>query len=119
MTDRKTTEFGKLLRKLRIDHDHKLVDMAEKVGRAPSFVSAIEFGKKPASTDFVDAIVRAYKLDEDDAEELHVAAARGRKEISMRPAHQEGRDMASMLARKIDTLTPDQISDIQKILKRV
>ena len=115
---RKTTELGKKLRKLRIDRDETLLDMAERVGQSSAFVSAVEFGKKPAPESFVAAVIRAYGLDDETAQELRSAADRSRASITIRAKEPEMRDLAGMLARKIDTLTFDQVQDIQRILKK-
>ena len=40
------SEFGKFSRKLRIDRDELLIDMAKKLGVKPAFLSAVEFGNK-------------------------------------------------------------------------
>ena len=40
------TSIGKFLRKLRVDHDEILKDMAEKLEVTVSFLSAVENGKK-------------------------------------------------------------------------
>ena len=41
-----TTNFGKFCRKLRIDNDELLYDMAAKLGVSSAFLSKVENGKK-------------------------------------------------------------------------
>ncbi|EPZ76653.1 hypothetical protein M798_01860 [Brucella melitensis ADMAS-G1] len=45
-----TTELGKELRKLRIDHNERLLDMSKKIGKSSAFISAVETGQKPHRT---------------------------------------------------------------------
>ena len=47
------TPFGKYLRKLRIDHDEKLKDMAAKLGVTGSYLSAVEIGKRDSTLKLV------------------------------------------------------------------
>ncbi len=42
----KVTEFGKFSRKLRIENDELLRDMANKLGVTASYLSAVEIGKR-------------------------------------------------------------------------
>lgn len=58
------TPLGKFLRKIRIDHDERLYDMAKKVGVSSAFLSSVENGHKKASDALVDNIITIYKLDE-------------------------------------------------------
>ncbi|WP_335333622.1 helix-turn-helix domain-containing protein [Candidatus Sodalis pierantonius] len=46
------SNLGKYLRKLRIDHDMTLRDMADCLGISAAYVSAIELGKRAAPTPF-------------------------------------------------------------------
>ncbi|MBQ4504903.1 MAG: helix-turn-helix transcriptional regulator, partial [Firmicutes bacterium] len=40
------TEFGKMCRKMRIDRNELLAEMAGRVGVSPAFLSAVENGKR-------------------------------------------------------------------------
>lgn len=50
------TEFGKAVRKARIDAGVTLAAMAEEMQTTPSFVSAMEMGRKRIPTDWVTKI---------------------------------------------------------------
>lgn len=110
------TEIGKALRKLRIDNDERLLDMAERVDKSASFISAVEVGKKSPPAGFEEIIARAYGLACDQLEALRIAANRSRHAFMIEPKTDMGRDTAALLARKIDTLTEDDLRGIQTIL---
>lgn len=50
------TEFGKAVRKARIDADVTLASMAEELGTTPSFLSAMEMGRKKIPDSWVSVI---------------------------------------------------------------
>lgn len=50
------TEFGKAVRKARIDADVTLASMALALGTTPSFLSAMEMGRKKIPADWVQRI---------------------------------------------------------------
>ncbi len=56
------TSFGKILRKLRIDHSERLLDMAEKLDVSVSFLSSVEIGKKSVPVGMEEKIIKLYAL---------------------------------------------------------
>ncbi|KPF85840.1 hypothetical protein IP70_10370 [alpha proteobacterium AAP38] len=112
------TEIGKELRKLRIDKDERLLDMAEKVERSPAFLSAVETGRKAPPDGFGEMIVKAYRLTGEAAERLLSAFDKSRDNFRIYALNPFARDTAGLLARKFDTLSDDQLKEIQTILKR-
>ena len=58
------TEFGKELRKMRIDAGEVLKDMATKLGITSSYLSAIEVGKRTVSERILTNIQEKYTLSE-------------------------------------------------------
>ena len=111
------TDIGKELRKLRIDRDEKLLNMADRLGKSASFISAVEVGKKPPPVGFEDVIIRLYDLDTQRAEALRTAADRSRKSFLIEPKTDLARDTAGLFARKIDDLNPTQLKRMQDILR--
>lgn len=53
----KITEYGKLVRKARLDAGLTMLDMARSIGVTPSYLSATETGAKKVSPSFVDKVV--------------------------------------------------------------
>lgn len=112
------TELGKELRKIRIDRDERLLDMADRLSKSAAFVSAIEIGKKSPPSGFEEGIIRAYNLAQDVANKLRVSADRARKAFTIEPNSTLGRDTTGLLARHVNELSPDQLKDIHDILSR-
>lgn len=112
------TDFGKTLRKLRIDNDERILDMAKKIGRSPAFVSSIEHGQKPLPDGFDDLIIEAYGLDGVQAQTIRQAYARSKTSFMLRPNTDIGRNIASLLAHKINELSAGQLKEINAILEQ-
>ena len=64
------TPFGKALRKLRLDLNISLKDMAAKLNVSSSFLSAVETGKKKIPQNFLEKIITSYKLSRKNVWEL-------------------------------------------------
>ena len=64
------TEFGKALRKLRIDRGEILKTMAEKLNMTSSYLSAIECGKRNIPSDLISKLASIYDLTEEEQEIL-------------------------------------------------
>jgi len=112
------TAIGKELRKLRIDHDERLIDMADRLEKSASFISAIEIGKKPPPSGFEDLVVKVYSLASEAAAALQSAADISRTAFKLEPNSDLARGTAGMLARRINSLTDTELNDIQAILAR-
>lgn len=112
------TAIGKELRKLRIETDERMMDMAERLGKSPAFISAIEVGRKSPPLGFEDLVKRVYGLAGKAAEAIEIAADRSRKVFSVEPESVLGRDTAGLLARRMNTLSDEQLEEIKAILRR-
>ena len=112
------TEFGKELRKIRIDRDERLMDMADKIGKSSAFISAVEVGKKSPPHGFEDIIAKAYGLAADVGEKLKQVADRARKSFTIEPCSILGRDTAGLMARRMNELSEEQLSEILAILSK-
>jgi len=61
-----TNNFGKLLRKLRIENDEKLRDMAKKLGVSIAYLSYVERGDRNIPLSWIDLLPKFYKITSDD-----------------------------------------------------
>lgn len=68
------TEFGKIMRIIRVQHSDRILDMAKKTGGACADISAIEHGEKPIPAKFIDTLIKAYGLTAIQTEKLKQAA---------------------------------------------
>jgi transcriptional regulator with XRE-family HTH domain len=110
------TELGKELRKLRIDHGERLVDMAQKIAKSASFISAVEIGKKAPPVGIEDQVARIYHLGDVAKRRLSRAADLSRNAFVVEAETPLARDTAGLFARKIKSLSSMQLEDIHKIL---
>ncbi|WP_225028320.1 helix-turn-helix domain-containing protein [Xinfangfangia pollutisoli] len=112
-----TTELGKELRRLRIDKDERLLDMADRLEKSSAFISAVETGKKSPPSDFEELVIRAYRLIGDAANRIRQAADRSRKTFTLQGDTDLQRDTFGLMARKMHTLSDDELNQIFQLLK--
>ena len=114
------TEFGKFLRKLRIDRGEILKNMAEKLEMTSSYLSAIECGKRNIPDDMIEKLTSIYSLNEKEQQELSIARDRSLKsiEIELASSSDNKRDLALQFARKFNDMDDDVVLQIQKFLNR-
>jgi len=110
------TAFGKEVRKLRIDKEVSLMEMADALGVSVAFLSALETGRKNPPQDFVTIIGRYFRLDRARIEALHVLALQSSSIVRLRP-QTRNREVAAEFARKFDSLGEADIKKILQILR--
>ncbi|CAI3120413.1 helix-turn-helix domain-containing protein [Acinetobacter baumannii] len=107
------TDFGKTLRKLRIDHDVNLKNMADSLGVTSAFLSGIETGRKAISPGLINKVSEILNLSEDESTELNAAASKTLSEVSIKVENEHDAEIAIMFARKVD----DNTIDFEKLRK--
>lgn len=110
----KLTDFGKAIRKLRIDYDTNLNELASSIGVSSAFLSAVETGKKPISAELITKITNALGLTNDEEKLLTHAASQSIDNVTVRTNSPEEAEIALMFARRIqdDTLNMAQLRKI-------
>lgn len=112
------TPFGKQVRKYRIDADVTLSDMAEELDLYPSYLSAVETGRKALNEDLVRRCVAYFRKQGIDATNLLALADRRRMEVSVEHLEENERAAFAALARKLPTLPKSKRRQmIEKILE--
>ena len=116
----KVTEFGKFSRKLRIENDELLRDMANKLGVTASYLSAVEIGKRNIPKKWENIIVNAYQLDNSKALELRESIEYSIKviNIEVEQLNNEDKNLIFMLARKVNNLDEKDKNELREILFR-
>ena len=115
------TMIGKELRFLRISRGEILKEMADKLGITPAYLSAIENGKREPTRKFMNTLLSAYDLTDEEIERLEKAYSETINSINiafteeMSPAQ---KDLSFVFARRFDKLSEDDITDIMKILNK-
>lgn len=113
------TEFGKYIRKLRIDNTITLRKMADDVGKSASYLSSVETGKRNITTDYFNSVINYFQLDGNSEQELRHLADISQNEISvpLGNATLDQRNSAVAFARKLNTLSSDDLKKIDDILE--
>ena len=114
------TDFGKILRKLRIDHNEILLNMAEKLGVTASYLSAVENGKRDVPRSWIHLLPKFYCLSEQATEELKQAAIQqiAALRISLDKIDQGDKELVIAFARRMDELDDLTREQLKKILFR-
>ena len=114
------TAFGKELRKIRLDNNELLKDMADNLEITPAYLSAIENGKKKPTAFLVEKVIEEYSLLDDTVNHLMESYYRTIEEISLNAIGMTSQqfDMGLVLARKLNELESEQIEDILRILNK-
>ena len=114
-----TTPLGKLLRKLRIERDEYLRDMAERLNITSSYLSAIENGKRRMPLDYIERIGESYGLSQEQLVQMQKAASHEQQkvEIKLEAASAQKKYAALAFARDFDKLNDDQLEEIRKIIE--
>lgn len=112
------TNLGKELRKLRIDREERLLDMAERLEKSVSYISAVEIGKKSPANNFEELVIKAYQLTGEAATCLRRAADASRNTFSLQPNSALRRDTAGLFARRMNGLSDEELIGIKRILEK-
>lgn len=117
----KTTNIGKFLKKLRIDNNELLKDMADKLGISPSYLSYIETGDRKMSTDIKNNIIKIYHLTKSSLKEFDDAYITSQDKLSFnikQTSSDSTKNLIFALARNIESLSEQDKQSIQAILNK-
>lgn len=113
------TEFGKCLRKTRIDNQELMVDMAEKLGVSPAYLSAVENGKRNAPEKWVESIIEKYSLSPASADALKAAFDDSQEnvKIPLKGATDLQKSTVVSFAKALNGLTDSDLKKIMSVVK--
>ena len=77
------TEFGKVMRIIRINSGDSMRDMAEKIGLSAAYLSAIENGKRNVPENIEELLFNSYKLSEKDKKKVHEAIEKSSSQVKI------------------------------------
>ena len=114
------TEFGKALRKLRINHQEILKDMADTLNVSAAYLSAVETGKRRIPADWVSRISKSYSLSPDEQSELQYVADISAPDItiSLNDATPARRDAVLSFAKALDGMSDEELTKIMSAMKK-
>ena len=110
----KLTEFGKIVRKARLDAEVSLLEMAESLGVSSAFLSGMETGRKKITSDWTQKISDFFGNRGIAVENLPEAADVSNQSVSLEglnPAHQM---LVAGFART--SLTPEEFENLKELL---
>ena len=113
------TKFGEFMRILRIKHREVMGDMAEMLGVAVPFLSAVENGRKNVPNSWIERIVSHYGLTAAEQRDLRDAVDESRTQykIMAEKAGPVQRKAALVFARSFDNMDDETASKILELLK--
>lgn len=114
------TPFGERLRALRAERGLTLREMADELGVSPTYLSALEHGRRGRPNwGFIQRVIQYFNVIWDDAEDLQRLADVSHPRVVIDTAGLSARAtlLANRLARDVSTLTPDQIEALLAILR--
>ena len=113
------TEYGKILRKIRIDKGELLGDMADCLNISSSYLSSIETGVRNIPIDFTDKIIKVYNLSTNIQMRLRKAELSNIKEIKVpfnNVTSSMRKETAIIFARTFNNISDDDFEKIKSIL---
>lgn len=110
------TPFGKELRKIRLDRDLLLKNMADDFGFSSSYLSAIENGKKEIPKDFIEKLKVTYDLSAEEIAKLEVSAIESQSSIAFNISelNKTQQDFMFSFARRFEEIPEEKLKKIMK-----
>lgn len=114
------TPYGKLVRKHRIDKGITLREMSAALDVSPSFLSAIETGRRSVPREMLPRVVALLDLGMNQRVDLEAAAEASRREVKLHfdeRSSGEDREIAAMFARRFPGLSQRDKEALRRILQ--
>ena len=113
------TNFGKALRKMRIDHGEFLKDMAKKLDVTVAYLSAVENGNRDVPDAWISKLSELYNLSVEERKELQNYAYENKDsvKIDITGIEREEKEIALAFARTFQELSDDDKKVLQEIFK--
>lgn len=112
------TAFGKFLRKLRVDKELVLRDMANSLGISSAQLSAMELGKRTIQLQLADKIVATYGVSSIQEMEQMIRVSQPSIKTDLTSGNEQQRETMIMFARAFNELSDDQIKSVQDIIMK-
>ena len=113
-------ELGMFLRKLRIDRNEVLYDMAQRLGVSPAFLSAVENDHRTAPLSWIDTLAAQYDLSPQQKKELSSLIYDSIKQVRLdvSNASEPKRNCALTFARTFDDIPDEEIQEFLDLLNK-
>ena len=105
--------FGRFCRKLRIDRNELLYDMAVKLGVSSAFLSKVENSKKKPPQEWRNMLINIYNLNEEQIKELdqYIYEAQNYNSIDISYMEDDDRMMMLSFARKFSDIDKEKLKE--------
>lgn len=115
------TELGKFLRRLRLDHNELLKDMADTLDVSSSFLSAVETGKKTPPDGWFGEIVNIYQLDGVRYDTFSDVWANSKNQvtITLDGLPRDQRRVIHTFARQFENMDEESVKRMKEILQTI
>lgn len=112
------TPFGKLCRRLRIENGELLKEMAEKLQVTPSYLSAVENGKRNIPQSWLDDIAKIYAFSDEEKAALQTSIEESQltMKVELVSYSSEDKNLIMAFAREIKDLNENDKNKIRNIL---
>lgn len=113
------TPFAKNVRKMMIDADENLLDLANQLDCSVSFVSLVFTGKKAVPESWIEIISNHYNLNDKQREKLFEAYCESKKnvQIDLSNSNNMQKRLALQFQRNLNGLTDEEVERLSEILK--
>ncbi len=114
------TEYGKVLRHIRLDLSELLGTMADKLGLSAAYLSSIETGARSIPVDLTSKIINIYNLSEEDSEKLLKAEADTNQALTINLEHASSEQIEAtvLFARQIKNMNVQELKKLYASLKK-
>lgn len=112
------SSFGLVMRKIRSKTGDSLRTCATKLEITAPFLSAMEVGRRPIPSHYLEKIKSIYDLSEEDYTELYnaVVEANKRVDIEIEKMNDAQKEVSMTFARKIENADPELVEKLRKVL---
>lgn len=111
------TDFGKAVRKARIDTGFTLLTMAQKLGTTPAFLSGLETGRKNIPSKWVEAISHLFAEHGYEIEHLGMLADVANQTVPIDGLPHEQQMLLAGFAKS--KFTPDELKKFATLLAEI
>jgi len=113
------TAFGRFTRKLRVDRGELLKDMSRRLGVTPSYLSAVETGRRNIPAEWVDKLCTLYDLSSTDVNVLQNAVLNSCTHDKVDVSHlsSDDRRLVARVVKYLPILTTHQRGFLDELVR--
>ena len=112
------SNYGKVLRKIRIDKGLTMAQMAKAVGITSAYLSTIERGNRKIPKNLTQNVINHYKLSKEQVAELQKAEylSMDSVEIELSDVGLDKKTLVLSLAKNLKNMTYEQVEMIKNVM---